>query len=183
MLTGQRVASTGADEHGFAYDYPDIASAFGELCADLSRVIEQEVWFDLSQEDVFKFFSDAKNLEMITPSFLHFRVIKAPEEGLHEGAIIEYRLRLRGVPIRWRTRIEVWDPPRAFVDNQQKGPYRSWRHTHEFEPLDGGTLVRDTVRYELPLGAVGELVAGRAVEKDVALIFAYRRTRLLELLA
>src|SRR5205085_9052492 len=108
VLTGQRVASTGADEHGFAYDYPDIASAFGELCADLSRVIEQEVWFDLSQEDVFKFFSDAKNLEMITPSFLHFRVIKAPEEGLHEGAIIEYRLRLRVVPIRWRTRIEVW---------------------------------------------------------------------------
>ncbi|HXC52915.1 MAG TPA: TIGR01777 family oxidoreductase [Candidatus Limnocylindrales bacterium] len=183
VLTGQRVASTAATEHGFPYDYPDIAAAFADLCTDLSKVLEQEVWFDLSQDDVFKFFSDAKNLEMITPSFLRFRVVKLPDEGLHEGAIIEYRLRLRGIPIRWRTRIDVWDPPRTFVDTQQKGPYRSWRHTHEFEPLDGGTLVRDTVRYELPFGALGELVAGRGVDRDVALIFAYRRTRLLELLA
>ena len=182
ILTGQRVASAGAEELGFVFDYPDLASALAELCADLSKSLEQEVWFDLSPEDVFRFFSDVKNLEMITPSFLKFRVVSAPE-NLFEGAIIEYRLRLRGVPIRWRTRIDVWDPPRTFVDTQQKGPYRSWRHTHEFEPLDGGTLVRDIVRYELPFGPLGELVAGRMVERDVQLIFAYRRTRMLELLA
>jgi uncharacterized protein len=183
ILTGQRVACTAAEEAGFEFDYPDVASALTELCADLSKTLEQEVWFDLSQDDVFRFFADARNLEMITPSFLHFHVTKAPEEGLYEGALIDYRLRLRGVPIRWRTRIDVWDPPRAFVDTQLKGPYRSWRHTHEFEALDGGTLVRDVVRYELPMGALGELVAGRLVERDIALIFAYRRTRLLELLA
>ncbi len=183
VLTGQRVASTGAEEAGFAFDYPDIASALTELCADLRKVFEQEIWFDHKPTDVFQFFCDARNLEMITPSFLHFRILKAPEEALFEGALIDYRIRLHGLPLRWRTRIDVWDPPRAFVDTQLKGPYRSWHHTHEIEPLDGGTLVRDVVRYELPFGALGDLVAGRLVERDVALIFAYRRTRLLELFA
>ncbi|MFN2425344.1 MAG: TIGR01777 family oxidoreductase [Candidatus Binatia bacterium] len=183
VLTGQRVAAIAADDAGFVFDYPDIASALGELCTDLRRVFEQEIWFEQKPQDVFAFFSDARNLEMITPGFLRFRITKAPEDGLFEGALIEYRLRLRGVPIRWRTRIDVWDPPRTFVDSQQRGPYRSWAHTHEFEALDGGTLVRDVVRYELPFGALGDLVAGKLVEKDVALIFAYRRTRLLELFA
>ncbi|MFN2378262.1 MAG: TIGR01777 family oxidoreductase [Candidatus Binatia bacterium] len=181
VLTGQRVACEAADEAGFVFDHPGLDSALGDLCADLSKVLEQEVWFEHKVEDVFAFFADARNLEMITPSFLRFRITKVPEEGLSEGALIEYRLRLRGIPFRWRTRIDVWDPPRVFVDRQLKGPYRSWVHTHEFEPLDGGTLVRDVVRYELPFGALGELVAGKLVEKDVALIFAYRRTRLLEL--
>lgn len=183
VLTGQRVASAAVEEAGFRFDHADVASALKELCADLRRTFEQEIWFDHKPNDVFQFFCDARNLEMITPSFLRFRIVKAPEEALFEGALIDYRLRLHGVPIRWRTRIDIWDPPRTFVDTQLKGPYRSWHHTHEFEPLDGGTLVRDVVRYELPLGALGELVAGNLVEHDVALIFAYRRTRLLELFA
>jgi uncharacterized protein len=183
VLTGQRVACTAADEAGFVFDYPEVGAALRELCSDLSHVFEQEIWFDHKPEDVFAFFSDARNLEVITPSFVHFRILKAPEDGLFEGALIEYKLRLRGFPIRWRTRIDVWDPPRTFVDSQLRGPYRSWVHTHQFEPLDGGTLVRDVVRYELPLGALGDVVAGKLVDKDVALIFAYRRTRLLELFA
>jgi uncharacterized protein (TIGR01777 family) len=183
VLTGQRVACAAADEAGFVFDYPEVGAALRELCSDLSRKFEQEVWFDHKPEDVFAFFSDARNLEMITPAFVHFRILKAPEGDLFEGALIDYRLRLRGVPVRWRTRIDVWDPPRTFVDSQVRGPYRSWIHTHQFEPLDGGTLVRDVVRYELPLGALGDLVAGKLVENDVALIFAYRRTRLLELFA
>ena len=182
VLTGQRVASTAADEAGFVFDYPEIGAALADLCGDLSKVLQQETWFDMGQEDVFRFFSDARNLEMITPSFLHFRIVKAPD-GLFEGAEVEYRLRLHGIPLRWRTRVDLWDPPRAFVDTQKKGSLRSWRHKHEFEPLDGGTLIRDVVHYELPFGALGELVIGRLIERDVALIFAYRRTRLLELLA
>lgn len=181
VLTGQRVACSAAEELGFAFDFPRIETALTALCADLSKVLEQEVWFDLPPEDVFRFFADPHNLELITPSFLRLCITQAPEQ-LFEGALIGYRLRLHGLPMRWLTRIDVWDPPRAFVDTQRKGPYRLWQHTHEFEPLDGGTLVRDVVRYELPLGAIGALVAGKLVEKDVALIFAYRRTRMLELL-
>ena len=183
VLSGQRVACTAADEAGFVFDYPEIARALEELCVDASKVFEQEIWFEHSQQDVFSFFQDVRNLEMIAPSFVRLRITKAPEEGLFEGARIEYRLRLHGLPIRWCTRIDVWDPPRAFADTQLRGPYRSWHHTQEFEPLDGGTVVRDVVRYELPFGALGDLVAGKLVERDVALIFAYRRTRLLEFLS
>ncbi len=182
VLTGQRVACTATSEAGFAFDYPGIALALADLCSDLSRVFEQELWIEHSQEDVFSFFADARNLEMITPSFLRFHILKAPET-LFEGATIDYRLRLHRIPLRWHTRIDVWDPPRTFVDTQSRGPFRSWRHTHEFEELDGGTVVRDVVRYELPLGPLGDLLIGGTIERDVALIFAYRRTRLLELLS
>ena len=183
LLESQRVFSQAAADTDFPFDYPDLASALSELCADLSKVFEMEMWLDRRPEEVFPFFADARNLETITPSFLGFRILQAPPDSVHEGALLEYRIRLHGVPLRWRTRIDVWDPPRTFVDTQLKGPYKSWRHTHDFEPLDGGTLVRDIVRYELPFGALGDIVAGRFVERDVALIFAYRRTRLLELFA
>lgn len=183
VLTGQRVACAAATAAGFEFAHADLDTALADLCADPSHVVEQEIWLAHSREDVFGFFSDARNLEMLTPSFLRFRITKIPEEGLFEGALIEYRLRLHGVPVRWRTRIDRWDPPNAFVDTQLKGPYRLWHHTHEFEELDGGTLVRDVVRYRLPFGALGDLVAGALVARDVAVIFGYRRTRLLEFFA
>lgn len=181
LLTGQNVSCTAADEAGFVFEYPDIHSALGDLCGDLSGLHEQEIWLQHKPQDVFAFFSDVKNREMTTPSFLRFRVRNVPEEGLCEGALIEYRLRLRGMRLSWRTRVDVLDPPRTFVETQVRGPFRSWTHTHEFEELDGGTLVRDVVRYELPFGALGELLAGKMIERDMALVFAYRRTRLLEL--
>lgn len=183
LLTGQRVASTSADEAGFVFDYPEIGPALTELCADLATVVRQEIWLEHKIEDVFAFFSDVQNLTLVTPSFFRLKILKVPEAGLSEGAQIEYRVRVRGVPLRWRTRIDVWDPPRTFVDSQERGPYRLWTHTHEFEELDGGTLVRDVVRYEVRLGALGEMFAGKMVERDLALMFAYRRARLLELFA
>jgi ligand-binding SRPBCC domain-containing protein len=181
VLTGQRVTPAAATAAEFQFEHGEIGAAVRDLCADLSKVFEQEIWLQHEPDDVFKFFSDANNLEMITPAFLRFRIAKMPVDGLREGSLIDYRLRLHGLPVRWRTRIDVWDPPRSFVDSQLKGPYRSWHHSHEFEPLDGGTVIRDVVRYELPFGALGDLVAGDLVEKDIALVFAYRRTRLLEL--
>ena len=95
---------------------------------------------------------------------------------------IDYRLSLHGVPVRWQSVIEEWRPSRRFVDRQVKGPYRKWVHTHEFEARPGGTLVRDHVRYALPLAPLGDLVAGRLVARDLGRIFAYRRSRLRELL-
>lgn len=183
VLDGCKVKSAALEDSNFRFDYGDLDLALADICADLSKTIEQEVWIDRPVEDVFRFFSDPYNLESITPKFLGFSILSVSEGGLREGALIDYRLLLHHLPLRWRTRIEVWDPPRSFVDVQLRGPYRSWRHTHDFEPFEGGTLIRDVVRYELPLGALGELVGGRWVERDVALIFAYRRTRLLELFA
>jgi hypothetical protein len=92
------------------------------------------------------------------------------------GALIEYRLKLHGVPIRWRTTIAVWDPPRRFVDVQLSGPYRMWHHTHDFVPAPGGgTLMRDTVRYALPLGPLGEAAHRLFVRRDLERIFDFRR--------
>ncbi|MGI9038857.1 MAG: SRPBCC family protein [Gemmatimonadota bacterium] len=127
--------------------------------------------------EVFPFFADAFNLERITPPFLRFRVVTPAPIEMRPGALLDYRLRIHGVPIRWRTEITAWDPPRRFVDEQLHGPYRTWVHEHVFEPLDGGgrTRVSDTVRY----AAIGGRVIERLfVDRDVERIFAYRRTML-----
>jgi ligand-binding SRPBCC domain-containing protein len=126
--------------------------------------------------DVFAFFADAHNLEALTPPWLGFRVVTPRPVDMRPGALIEYRLGLHGIPLRWRTRIAVWDPPRRFVDVQIAGPYRLWHHTHDFEPDGtGGTLMRDTVRYALPFGPIGGLVHRLLVRRDLAAIFDFRR--------
>ena len=128
-------------------------------------------------EEVFPFFAEAANLEAITPPWLRFRIVTPGRIEMREGALIEYRLRLRGVPIRWHTRIDEWEPGVRFVDRQLSGPYRLWHHTHEFEPAgDGCTLMRDTVRYALPLGPLGDLAHRLLVRRDLARIFDYRAT-------
>jgi len=100
------------------------------------------------------------------------------------GTFIQYRLRLRGVPMRWDTLIQAWDPPRRFADVQVRGPYRLWHHTHELTPLDDGrTMMRDTVRYDLGFGALGALAHRMIVRRDLEAIFAYRAERVPVLLS
>jgi ligand-binding SRPBCC domain-containing protein len=133
-------------------------------------------------DEVFPFFADAGNLEAITPPFLRFRIVTPRPIAMHEGTLIEYRLRLHGVPVRWRTRIDVWEPGVRFVDRQLSGPYELWHHTHEFEALPGGgTLMRDVVRYRLPFGILGAL-ARPLVSRDLKTIFDYRAQRVAELI-
>jgi ligand-binding SRPBCC domain-containing protein len=125
--------------------------------------------------EVFPFFADAANLERITPPWLRFRVVTPAPIEMREGALIEYRLALRRLPLRWLTRIEAWEPGRRFVDVQLRGPYRLWHHTHSFEPAPrGGTLMRDLVRYALPLGALGDAAHGLLVRRDLQRIFDHR---------
>jgi ligand-binding SRPBCC domain-containing protein len=125
---------------------------------------------------VFPFFGDASNLEAITPPWLGFAVTTPRPIEMRPGTLIEYRLRLHAVPVRWRTTIAVWDPPRRFVDVQIQGPYRLWHHTHDFEDDGrGGTIMRDTVRYALPLGVLGEVAHRLLVRRDLAAIFDFRR--------
>jgi ligand-binding SRPBCC domain-containing protein len=134
-------------------------------------------------DDVFRFFSDARNLEAITPPLLRFRVLSAPPV-MGPGALIRYRLSVHRMPVGWLTAIREWDPPHRFVDEQLRGPYALWHHTHSFAQLPGGegTLMRDVVRYALPLGAVGELARRLFVARDVEAIFDFRAQRIVELL-
>jgi ligand-binding SRPBCC domain-containing protein len=124
--------------------------------------------------EVFAFFSDAFNLEAITPPWLRFRIVTPRPIEMAEGTLIEYCLELHRLPVRWLTRIETWEPGRRFVDVQVRGPYRLWHHTHTFEPSGEGTLVRDRVRYALPLGPLGRLAHAAFVRRDLERIFDFR---------
>lgn len=130
--------------------------------------------------EVFPFFADAHNLEAITPSLLKFEVLTPKPIEMREGLILDYRLRVRGVPIRWRTEILDWDPPRGFVDNQLRGPYALWHHTHTFEPIDGGERTRctDIVRYRPRGGPLAALINRFFVQRDVLAIFQHRFEKL-----
>ena len=144
------------------------------------HVVERQQLLARPPQAIFPFFGDALNLEAITPPWLGFRVTTPQPIEMTPGALIDYRLRLRGVPLRWRTTIAVWDPPRRFVDVQLSGPYRMWHHTHDFEPTaDGGTLMTDMVRYALPFGPLGEIAHRLLVRRDLERIFDFRREAVL----
>jgi ligand-binding SRPBCC domain-containing protein len=142
------------------------------------HVLERSQRLVRSPDHAFAFYADAFNLEAITPPWLRFRVTSRYPIEMREGALIEYRLRLHGLPIRWLTRIEVWDPPRRFVDVQLRGPYALWEHTHTFEPASDGVVIRDRVRYALPFGPLGSLAHALFVRRDLRRIFDYRAEQL-----
>jgi ligand-binding SRPBCC domain-containing protein len=143
-----------------------------------THVFRREVWLPRPPADVFPFFADASNLDVITPPWLSFRTLTQGEVAMKAGALIDYRLRVHGVPVRWQSEITVWDPPRRFVDEQRRGPYRLWVHEHRFVEKDGGTLAVDDVRYAVPGGA---LVNALFVARDIERIFEFRYCKLQEL--
>jgi ligand-binding SRPBCC domain-containing protein len=149
------------------------------------RLFESEIVLPHPRPEVFAFFADAANLQELTPPWLHFRLDTPPPIAMFEGALIEYRLRVHRVPVRWRTRITAWEPPRRFVDEQLRGPYRLWLHEHLFEEAESpdgaaATRVIDRVRYAVPGGPLGILADRLLVRRDVERIFAFRRQRLAE---
>ncbi|MFO0863777.1 MAG: SRPBCC family protein [Gemmataceae bacterium] len=146
------------------------------------RTLIVEMWLPLPIGQVFDFFSDARNLDAITPPWLHFRILTSLPIEMKPGALIDYQLRVRGLPIRWRTEITHWDPPHRFVDRQLKGPYRQWIHEHSFEEVDGGTLIRDKVDYAVPGWFLEPIIHALFVGPDVRKIFSYRQEKIRELL-
>ena len=139
------------------------------------REFKTELWLPLPPEKVFPFFADAFNLEAITPPWLNFNILTPRPIPMREGTLIDYRLRVRGLPLRWRTRISAWQPPHRFVDEQLRGPYRQWIHTHTFEVRDGGTLCRDIVQYAVLFDYIMHPLF---VRRDVEKIFAFRQAAL-----
>lgn len=138
-------------------------------------LLETEQLIPHPLEEVFAFFARPENLEALTPPWLNFQIVTPSPVPIHEGALIDYRLKLHGIPIKWKTEITDWEPPHRFVDLQLKGPYRLWRHEHTFEAQNEGTLMRDKVEYAV-LG--GALINRLCVQKDIERIFRYRLERL-----
>ena len=140
--------------------------------------LRSEIWLPRPQAEVFAFFADAANLDVLTPPWVNFRILTPLPITMAVGTLIDYEIGLHGVPVRWQTEITCWNPPHGFVDDQRRGPYREWHHTHTFESVDGGVRCRDDVRYRVPGGA---LVNRFLVEPDVRRIFTYRAARLRDL--
>jgi len=147
------------------------------------HTLRREQWIPRPIDEVFAFFADARNLEEITPPWLGFRIVAMDSGSISNGTEIRYRLRLHGLPIRWRTEIRRWAPPYRFIDVQRSGPYKLWHHTHRFEEHEGRTRMIDVVRYTLPFGVIGRIVHELKVRDDVRRIFDYRRQRIQELFA
>lgn len=136
-----------------------------------THTLRSEIWLPRQPGDVFPFFADARNLQRITPPRLRFEVVTPGEITMKTGTLIDYRLRVRGVPIRWQSEITAWEPPFRFADEQRRGPYRLWVHEHRFIEKDGGTLCIDDVRYAVPGGSI---VNALFVGRDVRTIFEFR---------
>jgi ligand-binding SRPBCC domain-containing protein len=149
------------------------------------HVFRREQRLEAPPDAVFSFFADARNLEAITPPLLRFRLLTPEPIAMGAGTFLQYALRIHGVPVRWDTLIQQWEPPHRFVDVQVRGPYRLWHHTHEVEAVDGGvaSLMRDTVRYSVGFGPLGEVARRAIVARDVAAIFAFRAQRVPQLVA
>ena len=142
------------------------------------RNFESQLWLPQPRSKVFAFFADAKNLDLITPPWVHFRTVTPGPSELRAGMVMDHRLRIHGFPLRWRSEITDWDPPARFVDEQVRGPYRLWIHEHRFDERDDGTLVHDHVRYAVLFDL---LIHRLLIRSDIERIFTYREKKLREI--
>ena len=147
------------------------------------QAIERSQLVPWSVTEAFAFFTDAHNLEAITPPWLRFRILTPHPIPMNEGTLIDYRLSLHHVPFRWHTRIDAWHPGVRFVDRQLSGPFDLWEHTHTFEGAPEGTIIRDHVAYRMPFGMLGEVAHRALIRRDLGRIFDYRRDAIDRLLA
>lgn len=146
------------------------------------HILTRELTLELPIAEVFDFFADAGNLERITPPELNFQIITPQPINIEKGSLIDYRLKMRGLPMKWRTEISVWEPPFRFVDQQLRGPYSQWIHTHTFTELGPAkTLIEDEVRYRLPFEPLGD-IAHFFVRRELAYIFDYRQNAVANIL-
>jgi ligand-binding SRPBCC domain-containing protein len=138
--------------------------------------LERSLFIPRPRAEVFAFFADANNLERITPPLLHFHILTSRPIPMQAATVIDYKLRLYGIPFHWQTLIETFDPATSFTDVQLTGPYRRWHHHHTFTDVPGGTEMRDIVDYDLPFGTIGALVHALFLRRSLDRIFDYRNT-------
>jgi len=140
----------------------------------ITHHLHSEQWIERPRDEVFAFFSDASNLERITPDELRFEILSEQPIEMKVGALIDYQLHLAGIPFKWKTEITAWNPPFSFEDTQLKGPYAKWIHTHRFEDHGHRTLIVDDVDYALPLSPLGDL-AYPVIKWQLGRIFGHRK--------
>ena len=180
LLDSQKVSSK-AGVSGYQFVYPRLNNALREVCSHFNHELLMEQWVPLQLERVFPFFSEAKNLEVLTPDFLGFRIIGQSTKNIEKGTRINYHLKLHGVPFNWQSLITDWRPNRGFSDSQTRGPYSLWFHRHEFIEKNGGVILRDRVAYKMPFGVVGDVLLHGFVRRNLDQVFMFRRRKIGEL--
>ena len=138
-------------------------------------VLERTQIVPRPRAEVFPFFADPANLERLTPPLVGFTILTPSPIAMKPGALIDYKIKINGIPVKWRTEIAAYDPPNMFVDVQLKGPYKTWRHTHTFRDVPGGTELGDRVEYEMPFGPLGTIAHALMVKRQLKTIFDYRQ--------
>lgn len=172
-------------EAGFSFHYPKLHLALQKELAQLQPLdacLIKDQFVPLKPEEVFPFFSRAENLEALTPPWLNFKITSKTTEEINKGSLINYKLKIHGVPVRWKTLISEWKENEFFIDEQLKGPYSKWHHVHSFVPVPGGCLLRDEITYRVPGLIFGKLFLGKWISSDVNAIFSYRQKRIQEFL-
>jgi uncharacterized protein len=185
LLASQKVKPQKLLDLNFEFKFPDLKSALLQILKfqhQGEEVLEVKQFLPIPIDQVFSFFADAKNLEKITPSNLKFHITQVSGGEIKAGTVIDYNLKIQGIPVKWKTLIRKWEPPFVFVDEALKSPYRFWYHTHSFETLGQGTLMQDQVRFVLPFGRVGWLLGYNKVTGDVRRIFDFRRKTVADLM-
>lgn len=183
ILANQKVMPSKALAAGFKFKFTDLESALKDLIGNTTfteNFLSTKQFIPLERHQVFSFFSKAENLEILTPPWLSFKILNTSTPTVEKGTLINYTLKIHGVPVRWRTLIKEWNPDSSFVDFQLKGPYKKWHHLHTFEDVPGGTLISDNVTYVIPGGIFGKALLP-LIQHDVETIFKYRQKKINEL--
>ncbi|MDE1044468.1 MAG: TIGR01777 family oxidoreductase [Nitrospinaceae bacterium] len=178
LLVSQNVSAQKSIGLGYKFVYPKLKTALKVICDQAGHKLVTEQWVPQPVDKVFEFFSDPKNLEILTPGFLHFKIVKASHPKAQEGTIVDYRLKLHSIPLHWQSQITGWVPDKRFSDLQTRGPYTFWHHIHEFYESKGGTVIRDNVTYKLPGWVAGDILAHAYIKKDLEKIFIFRRQQI-----
>ncbi len=184
VLGSQRVLPTRTLESGFQFKFPELREALLNIYDSrnyLHSTFHSAQFVPRPLEEVFSFFSKAENLETLTPAFLNFKIVRKSTPEIQKGTLIDYRLKIHGVPASWRTEICTWEPNVRFVDDQLKGPYSKWHHLHEFFSVPGGTLMTDHVTFQVPGWSLGRGLLGNFIRGDVNQIFKYRTEKIKEI--
>ena len=178
LLADQKVIPKRLQDIGFNFNYPNINQALKNILKDIKEgyfLFNQHQWVERSKDEVFDFFSKAENLEKLTPETLSFKILKKSTPNMQKGMLIDYKLKIHGIPCKWKTLISEWEAGDYFVDTQIKGPYKEWIHKHSFSERNNGTWMRDQIKFKTPFGRFGFLIAGFFIMKDLKGIFSYRK--------
>lgn len=184
LLASQKILPKRLTELNFKFGFSNFENAIADIYQNdnfLDNYHNADQFVPLEREKIFPFFSRAENLEALTPPWLNFKITKKSTEFVGKDILIDYKLKIHGIPIKWKTLISDWQPDKYFVDDQLKGPYTKWHHRHLFDSVPGGTLLRDEVTFQVPGSIFGKLFLLNWIRKDVQTIFSYRKQKIAEL--